>query len=380
MNESPPGKPPRRSTALRIIALLLLLNLGVFSWLAYQWHYHYKNRYLDEAEQALIAGDQETAIRALSSQIKTYPGDKASAARLKKLEASYEHRYLDEARAMLRINDKVGAIAVYQEHIKHYPDDYRGQLELAQVYVDLGSNDAAESLYRGILDNADSKSRIYKSAGRRLFRLIIDWSNAIKKGADKSFEKGDFRAALAGYDKVLNLRARNPALAAITADRVLAVRAYNNIIARRAFTLWRLGEVQDPVRELASDYDAQVFAAEGHGGKVAPAVYDQRRIMLSNYFWDYADVLFQEKNWKLAADNYNTALKLRNEASHGDTDPNTPTLLLDQALSLYHAGEIVTAYRSLVRINREFPYHEKARVSALLEEVGAKVPASERRK
>jgi tetratricopeptide (TPR) repeat protein len=367
-----------KRASLWIFSLLLLLNLCVISWLGYQWHYHYRNRYLDEAEQALIAGDQGSAIRALTSQIRAYPGDRASAARLEELKASYERRYLDDARARLRINDRVGAIAAYQEHIKHYPDDYRGQLELAQVYVDLGSNDAAESLYRGILDNADAKSRIHKSAGRKLFRLIVDWSNTIKKDADKSFEKGDFRAALSGYEKVLNLRARNPALATMTPDRVLAVRAYNNIIARRAFTLWRLGELKDPVRELASDYDPRVFAAEGRGGKVAPAVYNQRRIILSNFFWDYADALFKGKNWKPAADNYDTALKLRNQASHGDADPNTPTLLLDYAISMYRAGDSVTAYRSLVRIKRDFPYHEKARVEELLGEVGKKVPASEK--
>jgi len=380
MNERISFQPFMQRASLWIFSLLLLLNLCVISWLGYQWHDHYKNRYLNEAEQALIAGDQGSAIRALTSQIKTYPGDRASAARLEELKASYERRYLVDARARLRINDKVGAIAAYQEHIKQYPDDYRARLELAQVYVDLGSNDAAESLYRGILDNAGEKTPVYRVAGRKLLRLIVTWSNAIKKDADKSFEKGDFRAALSGYDKVLNLRARNPALATKTPDRVLAVRAYNNIIARRAFTLWRLGEVKDPARELASDYDTQVFAAEGRGGKVAPAVYDQRRIILSNFFWDYADALFKGKNWKLAADNYDTALKLRNRASHGDADPNTPTLLLDYAISMYRAGDLVTAYRSLVRINRDFPYHEKVRVSELLEEVGAKVPASERRK
>lgn len=378
MNESIAGRPFLKRASLWIFSLLLLLNLCVFSWLGYQWMYHYENRYLDKAEQALIAGDQEAAIRALTSQTNNYPEDKVAAARLEELKASYEHRYINEARARLRINDKVGAIAAYQEHIKHYPEDYRAQLELAQVYADTGSNDAAESMYRGILDNADAKSPVYKAAGRKLFRLIVNWSNLIKKDADKSFDKGDFRAAVAGYDKVLNLRARNPALAAGTPDRVLAIRAFNNIIARRAFTLWRLGEVKDPVGELASDYDAQVFASDGHDGKVPPGVYDQRRIILSNFFWDYADALFKEKDWKRAADIYSTALKLRSEASPDAADPNTPTLLLNYALSCYRAGDYVTAYRSLVRISRDFPFHEKARVNELLDEVGAKVPASKK--
>ena len=380
MNERIAARSFMKRASIWIFSLLLLLNLCVISWLGYHWYQHYKNRYLDRAEQAFITGDQETAIRALTSQVTTYPGDTASAARLGELKAAFEHRYIDEARSRLRINDKVGAIAAYQEHIKHYPDDYQARLELAQVYVGLGSNDAAESLYRGILDNAEANSPVYRVAGRKLFRLIVTWSNAIKKNADKSFGKGDFNSALAGYDKVLNLRARNPALATMTPDRVLAVRAYNNIIARRAFTLWRMGEVKDPSRELASDYDVQAFAAEGRGGKVAPAVYDQRRVILSNFFWDYADALFKGKDWKQAAAMYSDALTLRNEVSPEEPDPNTPTLLLDYALSLYHAGDYVTAYRILVRVNREFPYHEKVRVKELLEEVGAKVPASERRK
>lgn len=379
MNERITAPSFKKRASIWIFSLLLLLNLCVVSWLGYQWHRRYENRYLDQVEKALIEGDQETAIQALTSQINTYPGDTASAARLEELKAGYEHRYIDEARARLRINDKVGAIAAYQEHIKQYPDDYRARLELAQIYVGLGSNDAAESLYRGILDNAGAKTPVYRVAGRKLLRLIVTWSNAIKKDADKSFDRGDFNTALAGYDKVLNLRARNPALATKTPDRVLAVRAYNNIIARRAFTLWRLGEVKDPARELASDYDAKVFAAEGRGGKVSPSVYDQRRVILSNFFWDYADGLYKGKDWKQAASMYSAALTLRNEVSPEEPDPNTPTLLLDYALSLYRSGDYAKAYRSLARINREFPYHEKVRIKELLEEVGAKVPAAERR-
>ena len=156
------------------------------------------------------------------------------------------------------------------------------------------------------------------------------------------------------------------------------MRAFNNIVARRAFTLWRMGQVADPTDVLVTDYDAKVFTGNRRGARVPPEVYSQRRNMLSNFFWDYADELFAQEQWGKAADMYARAEQLRTGASNGETDPNTPVLLLNYALSRYRAGDDIAAYRTLTRINREFPYHEKARVEELMKKVGAKVPASER--
>ena len=88
MNERIAARSFMKRASIWIFSLLLLLNLCVISWLGYHWYQHYKNRYLDRAEQAFITGDQETAIRALTSQVTTYPGDTASAARLGELKAA----------------------------------------------------------------------------------------------------------------------------------------------------------------------------------------------------------------------------------------------------------------------------------------------------
>ena len=378
MNQRIAGRALLPRVSLWVFSLLLLLNLGLVSWLGHGWYTRYANRYLDQAEQALIAGDQATALRALQAHVRLHPEDQASAGRLRTLQAEHARRYLDQARARLRVNDRVGAIAAYQEQVKQYPEDYRAQLELARLYADLGSNDSAEAVYRGIVAHAPADSGVRRLADRRLFRLLVEWSNGIKKDADSSFYHGDLQAALAGYDKVLNLRARNPALASKTSDRVLALRAYNSIIARRAYTLWRLGQAREPAAELDSDYDATVFADGGHPGRLAPEMRRQRQVMLSNFFWDDADARFNAHDWKQAAALYDKALQLRGRASPDTPDPNTPTLLQDYALSLYRAGDAAAAYPLLQRLRREFPYHEQARVKELLDEVGAKLPAAKK--
>lgn len=368
----------RSRLAVWLLNLLLLLNLCVIAFFGYQWLLHYRNRFLDKADQALIAGDRAAAIQALTRQTQTYPRDKAAAVRLKALKLEYSRRFLDAAEAGLRVGDKVAAIDAYQQQIRHYPQDYQARLKLARLYTELGIYDEAESVYRNMLDGIAADDPLHAAANGRLFRLIVGWSNRIKKEADEYFEQGDFPAALAGYEKVEALRARNPALDATGTDRTLAVRAFNNIVARRAFTLWRMGRVANPSGELVTDYDVKVFATGRNGGQIPPAVYSQRRSMLSNFFWDFADDLFTQEKWGEAADMYARAEQLRNGMSGGGTDPNTPVLLLNYALSRYRAGENIAAYRTLVRINREFPYHEKARVEELLREVGKKVPASER--
>jgi tetratricopeptide (TPR) repeat protein len=370
----------RGRVAVWLLNLLLLLNLCVIAFFGYQWLLHYRNRFLDKADQALIAGDKAAAIQALTRQTQTYPQDQAAAARLKTLQEEYRRRYLDAAEAGLRVGDKVAAIDAYQQQIRHYPQDYQSRLKLAQLYTDLGIYDEAESVYRNMLDAVAGDDPLHAATNGKLFRLIVGWSNGIKKEADAYFARDDFPDALAGYEKVEALRARNPALDTRGTDRTLAIRAFNNIVARRAFTLWRMGRVADPSRELVTDYDAKIFTGGRRGGRIPPTIYSQRRGMLSNFFWDYADELFRQEKWGEAADMYARAEQLRNGAQGGETDPNTPVLLLNYALSRYRAGDNIAAYRTLERINREFPYHEKARVEQLLEEVGKKVPASQRQK
>lgn len=379
MDETPAAAPPRtrRRFTLWLVVLLLLLNLGAVSWLGYQHYEEYRHRFLDRAEQALIEGDREAAIRALSGEVQNYPEDREAAGRLKQLREEYRRRYLREAEASLRTGDKVGAVNALQQQIRHYPDDFSSHLELARLYTELDSNGEAETVYRDILARTSPDAAVHKRAERLLFKLIVGWSNNLKRQADRDFEQGDYAAALAGYDKVIHLRARNPALATNRPDRTLAVRAYNNVIAKRAFTLWLLDRTESPLRELASDYDEQVFAGQGRGKRAPPGVYDQRRIMLSNFYWDYADRLYRQESWQKAAEMYKQARQLRNAVTDDGQDPNTPALLLNYALSLYRAGDTGTAYDTLVRLHRDFPYHEKARVEELLKEVGAKVPASE---
>lgn len=378
MNQAPPAAAPRKRLSLWIIVLLLLLNLGAVAWLGYQWRQQYRHRFLDQAEDALIAGDKETAIRALRGEMQYYPDDEQAAARLKQLQDEYRQRYLKQAEESLRTGDRVGAVNAYQQQIRHFPEDYASRMRLARLYTGTGSYEEAESVYRGVLDGTAADDAVHDRAGRLLFRLIVNWSNNIKRQADRDFEQGDYAAALAGYDKVIHLRARNPALATDRPDRALAVRAFNNVIAKRAFTLWLLDRTTAPVQELVSDYDAEIFAGQGGGKRAPPSVYDQREIILSNFYWDYADRLYRQKSWQKAAEMYDTAKNLRDAISPGQPDPNTPALLLNYALSLYRAGDNTAAYKTLVRINRDFPYHEKARVEQLLEEVGAKVPAAER--
>ena len=359
-----------------LLGLLLLLNLGAVSWLGWQWYDHYRHRFLDRADQAQISGDRETAIRALSDEVEHYPGNAAAAARLQQLQQEYRQRFLKQAADSLRTGDKGGAIAAYQQQIRSYPEDYGTRMKLARLYVEVGSNQEAESVYRGIMDSLDPDKALYHAASRNLFRLIVAWSNRLKREADMRFDQGDYAGAMDGYDKVINLRARNPALHAASADRRLALGAYNNVIAKRAFTLWRQGTIARPQSELTSDYDKQVFDS---GGRVPPQVYIQRETMLSNLFWDYADALYQQENWNKAADMYRRAGNMRRAINAGKPDPDTPSLLQNYALSLYHGGDAAAAYKVLLRLRHDYPYHNKGQIGKLLEQVGAKVPASQRK-
>lgn len=353
-----------------LLGLLLLLNLGAVSWLGWQWYDHYRHRFLDRADQALISGDRETAIRALSGEVEHYPADADAAARLKQLQQQYRQRFLKQATDSLRTGDKVGAIAAYRKQIRAYPEDYITRMKLARLYAAVGSNEEAESVYRGIMDSLKPDDNLYKAASRYLFRLIVAWSNRLKREADMRFDQGDYAGALVGYDKVITLRARNPALHAASADQRLALGAYNNVIARRAFTLWRQGTTARPGRELTSDYDKQVFDSSG---RVPPQVYIQRETMLSNLFWDYADEMYRQKNWDKAADMYRRTESMRRTINAGESDPDTPSLLQNYALSLYHGGDNATAYKVLQRLQRDYPWHNKGQVSELLEEVKAKI-------
>lgn len=355
----------RTTPAVYALIILLVLNLGVMAWFGYHWHQRYQDRYLDRAEQALIEGNKAGAIRAFSAHMRDYPDDDSTAVRLEDLQQQYRRRYLDEAEAHLQTDDKVAAIKEYRSHIEDYPDDYEVRLKLARLYEELNINDASESMYRNIIEElSGSGNRVEAIARQRLLRHINKWANEIKIRADRLFEKGQFEAAAEEYTRVINLRSRNPALDAGDAVRSRAVAALNDVIAKRAFSLWRSGN-EDALDDLTSDRDSEVFPDT----TVPAEVMSQRTIMLSNYFWDYADRLFEREDWHHAAGMYKHAREMRNSAGTEGADPNTPTLLFNYAVSEHRAGNPRNALEAVKRLQRDYAYHEKAAVSRLKQEL-----------
>jgi len=349
---------------------LLALNLAAMSWFGYHWYGHYRNRYLERAEQALIDGHRAVAIRAFSAHLRRHPEDQASAERLKQLRQEYRRRYLDQADAHLKLGDQVAAIDEYRQHIEHYPDDYDAQLKLAKLYEQLNINDSAESLYRQLIKELDgSGSRVEALARQRLLRHINEWANGIKREADRLFEQGDYEAAAGEYARVISLRSRNPALFHDNAQSLRAMSALNNVIAKRAFSLWRAGGADVDDMALTCPQDQDIFTGKGRNGRPPADVMRQRRIMLSNFFWDYADRLFDREQWRQAGDMYATAREMRAAANDGSEDPNTPTLLFNYALSEYRAGNAGEALNALQRIQRDYAYHEKAAVRQLKQQI-----------
>lgn len=358
--------PFRTSSAVYVLIVLLFLNLAVMSWFGVYWYERYRDRYLDAAEQALINDDKAEAIRAFSAHMRHYPDDSSTAKRLKNLQRNYRRRYLDEAEAHLQVGDEVSAIKEYRNHIKDYPDDYEVRLKLAGLYEDLDINDAAESLYRDMIrETQGSGGRIEAVARERLLRHVNEWANDIKIQADRLFEKGDFETAAEEYARVINLRSRNPALSAGKAAKKRAVAALNDVIARRAFSLWRAGREEAVKEELESPYDGTVFP----DGPVPADVMRQREIMLSNFFWDYADRLFEKEDWPRAARMYTVARKMRNAADPAGDDPNTPTLLFNYAVSEYRAGNPRKAFEAVQRLREDYAYHEEAAVKDLMKQI-----------
>lgn len=353
--------------------MLLLLNLAVMGWIGVEWLQRYQDRFLERAEQALIENNEAEAIRALDAHLRRYPDDSAAAHRVEVLREDYRQRYLEEAEAHLQVGDKVSAIRAYRNHIQAYPDDYDTRLKLAELYEELDINEASEALYRDILSEKEgSGDRLESVARQRLFRHVNEWANGIKIEADRLFEEGEFETAAAEYTRVINLRSRNPALEAGKATRMQAIAAINDVIAKRAFSLWRSGEA-DALGELDSEYDNGVFP----DGPVPGGVMRQRKAMLSNYFWDYADRLFEREDWGRAAEMYRVTLDMRNAGSGNEPDPNTPTLLFNYALSQYRDGNHDEALKALQRIQSEFPYHEKAAVSQLSQELEESMQSGE---
>lgn len=356
---------------ISLIVLLLVLNLAVMAWFGYRWYTGYQYRFLEQAEQALVEGDRATAIRAFSAHVRNHPEDRGTAERLERLRQEYRRRYLKRAEAHLKVGDKVAAIDDYRQHIEHYPGDYDTQLKLAKLYEQLGINDSAESLYRQLIKELDgSGSRLEAVARQRLLRHINEWANGIKRGADRLFREGDFEAAASEYGRVISLRSRNPALFSGDAQSARALSALNNVIAKRAFSLWRAGGADADDMALTSAHDRDVFRDESRSGRPPADVMRQRRIMLSNFFWDYADQLFDREQWRQAGDMYATAREMRAAANNGSDDPNAPTLLFNYALSEYRAGNTGEARHALDRIQRDYPYHEKAAVKQLQEKLG----------
>ncbi len=345
------------------------MNLGLMAWLGFYWYGHYRNRYLDQAEQAAIEGDTAVAIRAYRTHLRHRPSDADAAGILQQLEKEYRTRFLEKAEAHLKVGDQVAAIGEYRSHIEHYPGDHEVQLKLAKLYEQLGINDSAESIYRGIIKDLEgSGGRIEAIARERLLRHVNSWANDIKRRADKLFLAGEFEAAAGEYAKVIRLRSRNPALVHEGVGNRRAVAALNNVIAKRAFSLWRSGR-EDALRsELVSPQDARVFAEKNRDGRPPAEVMRQREVMLANLFWDYADRQFEAEHWQSAADLYRRTLQMRLQAQGGE-DPNTPTLLFNYALSEYRAGNPDPALDALERIQRDYAYHEKAAVRQLKQQL-----------
>jgi len=185
--------------------------------------------------------------------------------------------------------------------------------------------------------------------------------------------EGKFKAAAEEYARVINLHSRNPVLYSDNIARRRALGVFNNVVAKRTFSLWRAGHKEALKEKLASNYDKKLFP----DGPVPEEVMRQRKIMLSNFFWDYADSLFNQESWRRAAEMYAAACEIRKAAAPEGEDPNTPTLLFNYALSEYRAGNHHRALEAVRRLREDYAYHEKAAVDKLLREVNEAIECEE---
>lgn len=360
-----------RSRLLAILCVLLAANLGVMSWLAWQHWQGHRDRFLEQAESHLVAGRPEAALRALSLHLEHHPGDREAEERRAALEVQYNQFLLADARRRLAADDRAGAVAAFKGYLARVPDDRKVQLELAKLYEKLGAEDEAELAYRRIVQGKarGADAAAVDQARHRLFRLVNERANGLKRRADALASQKKYEEALPLYDQVIALRARNPALDTATPDRTLAVRAFDAVVARRAFVAWQARLTEDPRSELASRHDAELAPGDRNPAAFRLEREEVRRSMLSDLFWEQGDRLFESEEWEGAIRAYRQASRFRPGQAAGGHDLDLAALEYNLAYSEFRAGRAQAALERLERLATEIPGYDRVNVNTLRQRI-----------
>lgn len=354
---------------LAFIAAALLANLAAVGWLAVQSYLHYRNRFVEQAEEELVSGHLDRGIAALQAHLRLYPADSGVSTRLDAVIQDYRAQLLERTEAAINVDDRISAVGALKQYILLTPGDAAAQIRLAGLYEDSGNRESAEQIYRRVLARSALQSTdpgTWSRARTRLFKLVNTWANELKQRADALDEQGDSSSSAALYEQVIALRARNPALDTHTLDRTLALEALDAVVARRALALWHSGVAPGPAA-LQTRFDKSLASSSA-----APAAFladrvAARRTRLSDLIWETGDMAVAREDWRGAVDAYNTARQLRPvEENNQWHDLNLAALRYNQALAEFMLGNYSVSVQHLEELARDTPEYEHTKVSTLL--------------
>jgi hypothetical protein len=95
------------------------------------------------------------------------------------------------------------------------------------------------------------------------------------------------------------------------------VRAFDSVVAKRAFVAWQAGQTEDPGSMLKSRYDKDIAPKTRDPGQFRLQREADRRAMLSDLFWDEGDRLFESEQWEAAISAYVQAGRFRPHQAGG---------------------------------------------------------------